>query len=316
MKLVKKTGKMFNRQFLSNLLISRMSKYVNKFINPWLRKLGMTLTVHHFYQIIPDNREVSIYQDKLRPLDGLDFKLAEQAEFTEKLLAGYSSEYNELENLLLFGYSEQDESFGCGSREFLYSLLRRYQPARIVEIGSGNSSLITLAALKKNYAESGKRASFTAIEPYPSEKLSALQNRNLEFVNFELIPQKLQDVNPDYFRELEANDVLFVDSSHVYKPGSDVEYEFLKIYPYLKKGVFVHIHDIFIPRDYPLKWNRKYFRFWNEQYYLETFLLLNDHFKILSGLNMLHHYKLEIFTKHIEAYSEKSSSGSFWLQVI
>lgn len=304
-------NKLKNRETRANALLRITTKY----INPLLRKLGMTLIVHHFYQPIPDEEQVSIYRNKQRPVDKINWDIPGQVEFADSLLKEFSGEYNDLKSLMAYGYNANDGTFGSGSREFYYSIIRKFEPARIIEIGAGNSSLICLAALKKNHEETSKKASFISIEPFPNEKIKAIENHNYDFVDYKLILNKLQVVDPALFQTLDKNDILFVDSTHVFKQGSDVEYEFLKIYPYLNKGVIVHIHDIFSPFDYPNIWNSKYYHFWNEQYFLEVFLLCNDHFTVLAGLTMLNHEKPEVFMNHIKGYSTDSYSGSFWMQV-
>lgn len=303
--------KLKNPENRANLLLRIASRY----INPWLRKLGMTLVVHHFYQPIPDDTEIALYAHKKRAVDKIAWNIEGQLAFTEQLLAEFSAEFNKRDNLKAFGYDEADGTFGCGSREFYYAMIRKHKPAQIIEIGAGNSSLICLAALRKNYEETGVKANFTSIEPFPSQKISRLAGKNLDFVNFRLISDKLQTLDPSLFQKLGFNDILFVDSSHVFKQGSDVEYEFLRIYPYLHSGVIVHIHDIFCPFDYPETWNRKYFHFWNEQYHLETFLMCNERFEVLAGLCMLNHEDAELFFRHIRGYKQEEYSGSFWMKV-
>jgi hypothetical protein len=304
--------KLKNSENRANVLL----RFSTKYINPWLRKLGMTLVIHHFYQPIPDQKDVEVYKNRMRPVEHIDWKIEEQIDFADKLLNDYSSEYNDPEILKEFGYSEADGTFGSGSREFYYSMIRKYKPRNIIEIGAGNSSLICLAALKKNYEETGRKTNFTSIEPFPSKNVLNIEKSKYDFVNYKLILEKLQTVDPVIFQTLESNDILFVDSSHVFKQGSDVEYEFMKIYPTLKKSVLVHIHDIFIPFDYPFIWNQKYFHFWNEQYFLETFLLCNSCFQTIAGLCMLNHHKPDVFLNHIRGYQSDNYSGSFWMQVI
>lgn len=303
--------KLKNSENRANVLL----RFVTKYVNPWLRKLGMTLVIHHFYQPIPDDKDIDVYANKKRPLAGIDWNVKEQIDFTGKLLAEYKAEFNDHKVLKAFGYSSADGTFGCGSREFYYAMIRRFKPRNIIEIGAGNSSLICLAALQKNYEETGIKTNFTSIEPFPSPNILKTQRADYDFVNYKLLLEKLQVVDPIIFQSLEANDILFVDSSHVYKQGSDVEYEFLKVYPTLKPGVLVHIHDIFIPFDYPLVWNKRYFHFWNEQYFLETFLLCNHSFRTLAGLCMVNHEQAEVFLENIRGYNKDDFSGSFWMQV-
>ncbi|MFA7026293.1 MAG: hypothetical protein WC176_10585, partial [Candidatus Cloacimonadaceae bacterium] len=172
--------KLKNPENRANLLLRIASRY----INPWLRKLGMTLVVHHFYQPIPDDTEIALYAHKKRAVDKIAWNIEGQLAFTEQLLAEFSAEFNKRDNLKAFGYDEADGTFGCGSREFYYAMIRKHKPAQIIEIGAGNSSLICLAALRKNYEETGVKADFTSIEPFPSQKISRLAGKNLDFVNF------------------------------------------------------------------------------------------------------------------------------------
>lgn len=119
------------------------------------------------------------------------------------------------------------------------------------------------------------------------------------------------------FQKLKENDILFIDSSHVLKTGSDVQYEYLEILPRLNKGVLVHFHDIFLPAEYPQKWILEDHKFWNEQYLLQAFLAFNDSFEILwagSYMHLNHPDKLEQFFKSYN--KNKRWPGSFWVRKI
>lgn len=109
----------------------------------------------------------------------------------------------------------------------------------------------------------------------------------MEGVKFVNICDRLQNVSRETFLSLDESNFLFVDSSHVYKFGSDVEYLFEEIYPQIKPGVYIHIHDIFSPYHYPLNWYVKDKRFWNEQYYLELFMRFNSKFNITMPIYYL-----------------------------
>jgi hypothetical protein len=116
---------------------------------------------------------------------------------------------------------------------------------------------------------------------------------------------------------LEENDILFIDSSHVLKIGSDVQYEYLEILPRLNKGVIVHIHDIFLPAEYRKEWVLKDHIFWTEQYLLQAFLAFNDNFEILwagSYMHLKHPDKLEVA---FNSYRRNERwPGSFWIKKI
>lgn len=130
----------------------------------------------------------------------------------------------------------------------------------------------------KNKEEDGNECELVAFEPYPNKVLKA------GFPGlFKLIPSRIQDIALSKFTELKKNDFLFIDSTHTLKTGSDVQYEYLEILPRLNEGVIVHIHDIFLPAEYPKAWVLKDHRFWTEQYLLQAFLSFNSMFEILWG---------------------------------
>jgi len=116
------------------------------------------------------------------------------------------------------------------------------------------------------------------------------------------------------FAELEANDFLFVDSSHVIRPGGDVLSEYLRIIPSLRPGVIVHIHDIFSPREYPREWLSERMWLWNEQYLLETLLIDNPSWRILGALNLLHHRHFDALRRACPYLTAEREPGSFYMQ--
>jgi hypothetical protein len=104
-----------------------------------------------------------------------------------------------------------------------------------------------------------------------------------------VLRRKVEEVDLEIFGQLEDGDILFIDSSHIIRPEGDVLFEYLEVLPSLNKGVIVHVHDIFSPRNYPEYWLVNRVRFWNEQYLLEAFLSNNDSWEIVAALNHLHH---------------------------
>ena len=211
------------------------------------------------------------------------------------------------DNPLTFHY--HNSRFGPGDAELLYSIIRRFQPRRLIEIGSGFSTLVARQALNRNEKDdNGHPCAHICIEPYEEpwlEQCGATVRR-----------QRVETVDKSLFLELEENDILFIDSSHVIRPGGDVVCEYLQILPLLKPGVLVHVHDIFTPRDYPASWVCDDLRFWNEQYLLEAFLCHNASFKILSALNYLkHNYPENVAVKFPVLGQEMwREPGSFWMR--
>ena len=175
-------------------------------------------------------------------------------------------------------YYRPSESFPFQDAFVLYAMIRHLKPKRLIEVGCGNSSSVildTCEALKLN-------AQLTLIEPYPEFLLKRLRPDDQK--RFELKVQSIQDVPLETFTRLESGDVLFIDTSHVSKIGSDVNHIFFQILPHLAKGVYVHFHDIWYPFEYPKHWLYGG-SFWNEAYLLRAFLMFNPAFEIVMFNN-------------------------------
>jgi predicted O-methyltransferase YrrM len=168
-------------------------------------------------------------------------------------------------------YTLMNGSFEWMDARLLYYFLQKNKTKRIIEVGSGISTLLMYNTKQMFHLD----IEIICIEPYPQDYVKKLN----ETGKITLIEEKLENVDLNLFTTLNSNDILFIDSSHVLKVGSDVMYYFTKIFPILKKNVYIHIHDIFFPYDYPLAW-LKQGRFWNEQYFLYVFLQYNTKFKI------------------------------------
>ena len=185
--------------------------------------------------------------------------------------------------------------------------LRKTQPKRIVEVGCGFSSAMMLDTCDM-FSELGD-VDFTFIEPEPERRLLKLVKEK----EINLIKSNLQDLEPDLiYNSLEAGDLLFIDSSHVVKLNSDVMFIFDRILPNLKKGVYVHFHDVVYPFVYPDCWVREG-RFWNEVFFLKQFLAYNDSWKIVLWPVMLHQKNL---IQDIFPILNKDVGGSLYLQKI
>ena len=128
-----------------------------------------------------------------------------------------------------------------------------------------------------------------------------------------LITKKVQEIDLEFFSQLQSGDILFIDSSHTVKIGGDVNYLFLEVLPRLKPGVIVHVHDIFLPFEYRRDWVQDEFRFWNEQYLLQAFLAFNSEFEVLLAnayLNHCHQEDLKAAFPNLLSWA----SGSFWMR--
>jgi hypothetical protein len=131
-----------------------------------------------------------------------------------------------------------------------------------------------------------------------------------------LIRKPVETVDLAVFQQLGADDILFIDSSHVLRIGGDVQFEYLEILPRLRPGVLVHAHDIFLPFEYPLSWVRDKKWFWTEQHILQAFLVFNSEFEVVLALGYLHAHHRELLARAAPVYAEHPSSGpsSLWLR--
>jgi hypothetical protein len=206
-----------------------------------------------------------------------------------------------------FGFD--NGAFGPGDSETLYNFIRHFKPKRLVEVGSGQSTLMARLAIQKNMAENPAYAcEHVCIEPY--------EQSWLETLGIKVVRQTVETCDAALFGALSANDILFIDSSHMIRPQGDVLFEYLELLPSLAPGVLVHVHDIFTPKDYPAAWVLGDRRLWNEQYLLEAFLAFNARYEVLAAANWLtHHHRAAFETAcPIMAEQPKSEPGSFWLR--
>jgi len=284
-----------------------------RILTPVARWFGFAVLSDHFYHPIPSRATLRARAGRERPLDSIDWRLEEQVALLRKLLAEYEDEFNDPATIGSCGYDPLDASLHGADAAVLYAMVRSAAPERVVEIGSGGSTRIIGAALTRNHEETGTTPSLVTIDPSPQRWLDAFPDRVGSKVKVTVLKDQVQQVDPVLFRELRPGDILFVDSSHVFKQGSDVEHEFLQIYPSLHPGVRVHLHDIFFPFDYPLDWNDKHYRFWNEQYFLETFLQCNHRFEVTLSLSWMGHSQRDVLAKHVERYRRTDIPGSFWM---
>lgn len=188
----------------------------------------------------------------------------------------------------------------------LSGIIRKQMPHHIIEVGSGFSSAVMLDTLEHTQHV----AKLTFVEPFP-ERLHTLLSPT-DRANSTLVAKRVQEVPISLFDELENGDVLFIDSSHVAKAGSDVSFLFLRVLPHLRPGVIVQFHDIFYPFSYPIRWIREG-RAWNESLFLRCFLLLNREFRVIAFNSFAGATFPEIFRESFPGFLE-NTGGSIWLQ--
>ncbi len=266
----------------------------------------------HFYSSIIDVDDIKERQDavwseeSIDGIYGIDLKTQEQLE----LVRSFQRYYNEIpfeddkkENLRYYfknGYYSYTDAI------FLYSMIRKHAPKKIIEIGSGFSSSVMLDT---NELFFNNQIDITFIEPYTDRLNSLIRDSDLKSTN--IIESPVQKVPIDVFERLDSGDILFIDSTHVAKTGSDVNYILFKILPKLKKGVLIHFHDIFYPFEYPKEWVFMG-RNWNEDYFLKAFLMYNNEFEIKLFSHYLHTHYNSIFDNMPLCY--KNFGGNMWIE--
>ncbi|MGA7107415.1 MAG: class I SAM-dependent methyltransferase [Terracidiphilus sp.] len=240
--------------------------------------LGVSVTPLHFYFPVPRIKSLEGKDwGACRPCGAFDFRLEEQVERLHTEILPFAGEwvFPDQSTGERHAFHFNNGFFERVDAEVAYSFVRQRKPKRLIEVGSGNTTLVLAAAMRRN-AALGFPGEFIAIEPGPAQFLKDGVPGLTE-----LIQKPVQQAPFELFRQLEEDDVLFIDSSHVVSMDSDVLYECLRILPELAPGVLVHFHDIFAPLDYPEKFVKTNLCFWGEQYMLEAFLSFNRAFKVV-----------------------------------
>lgn len=265
--------------------------------------LGLTILPNHYYTPIADQRRLAATKDhwsKRAELRGVDVAIAPQVAWLKTNVAPFEPEFRGNTNYqdgMAKGYGP---GYGYIEAQALHGVVRALKPRRIVEIGSGVSTYCALSALERNAAE-GKPGHITCVEPYPSDFLRA--NTAIE-----LVESPVEALDVAYFDSLEAGDLLFIDSTHSVRPGGDVIHIYLSVLPRLKPGVFIHIHDIYLPYLYQRDLMETIFQS-NETVLLAALLTGNPHFKVLCALSMLHYDAPETLREVFPEYRQQGGDA-------
>jgi len=275
-----------------------------------LKKYKTTFPPGHYYSPIPSQIDIQnnlnfITDDNKIQFNNININDNELLLLLEKFSLFYKDIPFSHEKKETIRYYYNNQMFCEGDAIILYSFIRHFNPKKIIEVGSGFSSAIFLDTLERF---SNQQAEIIFIEPYPERLKLLLKTTD----NIVLHQKKLQEINIEEFLKLEENDILFIDSTHVSKFASDVNYLFFKILPVLKKGVIIHIHDIFFNFEYPANWLQEG-RAWNEAYLLKAFLLYNTSFEILMFNSYIGKY-YETFMFEKFPLFMKNAGGSIWLK--
>jgi hypothetical protein len=272
-----------------------------------LLKVGVFPIRNHYEEPLFDIRNLRKSLRINRELPGIDWNVKEQIDILDHFK--YNNELLDISSTTTDNLSFYwgNGVFESGDAEYWYNIIRSIKPKLIIEVGSGYSTRMAIKAIRKNRDENPDyRCKHVCIDPY--------ENPWLESLNVSLIREKVENVDKGIFKALKENDILFIDSSHMIRPQGDVLFEYLEILPILNKGVIVHIHDIFSPKDYLDEWILNGACFWNEQYLLEAFLTSNDSWKIIGALNYLHHNHYDKLKEKSPKLTPDREPGSFYIK--
>jgi hypothetical protein len=270
----------------------------------------------HFYSPVPDLRDLddrAVWQRRSE-LAGVDLRPDAQVELLRALGRefGHECEWSvaAVPDEHAFHLDNPSFSFACAAST--HAMLRHHRPRRVIEVGSGMSSRVISAALRRNEADGHPPADYTIVDPYPAASTRTLPGLT------RLIDQRVELLPTARFEELQADDVLFVDSGHAVRIGGDVNFLILDVLPRLAPGVVVHFHDIPLPFEYSRSYytNPSFRVLWTESYLLQAFLACNDRFEVRLALAWLMTEREQEFRAGFPAYARTPPriSGSFWLR--
>jgi len=266
----------------------------------------------HFYSPVVDVGEVASRRSQLWPekrcaLPGIDFNDSQQRAFLEEVFPRYFADYDYPHQASL----EDPHQFFTNNGRFewldsrtLFVMLRWIAPKKMIEVGSGYSSLLAADVNRRFFDE---QIHLTCIEPFLPDFL----REGVPGIS-RVVPEKVQDVTLSTFEELDPGDILFIDSSHVAKTGSDVNYLILEVLPRLRPGVVIHFHDIFLPNEYPKEWVLVQRRSWNEQYLVQAMLTLTNGFEVLFGCAYAAHCMPDLVRSALKG--KFYGGGSLWIR--
>lgn len=266
-----------------------------------------------YYSPVPHLEELPAgFFERRSVLGGIDLRGETAMACVEHDLAPFVAE---LADMPLHGPKPPGEFFlhngnySAVDAELLYAMVRAVKPARLVELGSGYTTLLINQAVRRNAAD-GVQADHVAYDPHPRDFI--IGDRPLEGTRLE--PVMATDVPWEVFDALRARDILFVDTTHTVKLGSDVNHIILDVLPRLAPGVIVHFHDIFLPLEYPQVWFTEFEYLWAEQYLLQAFLAYNEAFEVILPAQLLAQDFADRVAAVVPSFVYGVRPGAFWLR--
>ncbi len=274
-----------------------------------LDRAGLAVLRKHYYAPVVNAADIRHPLDAVRTLPGLELNEAGQAALIAKFHYADELEALPLKKPAVDRFGYENTTYAEGDAEMLYNMIRHFRPKRIVEVGSGQSTLMAIEAISANRREDpAYECRVTCIEPY--------EQPWLERLGVEVIRKPVEECPDDLVRSLGPHDFFFIDSSHVIRPQGDVLHLYQRLLPQVAPGVIVHVHDVFTPRDYPAKWVIDERRLWNEQYLMEAFLAFNPAFEVLLAVNWLANDRRDWLAEACPMLMKKPGKqpGAFWFR--
>jgi hypothetical protein len=272
-------------------------------------RAGFQVVLKTFYSPIPELDKLPPgWFERVSDLPGIDLRLDRQLELLRERLGAPMAEFRPPAKApTADAYGSDNPSYSLLDASVLYAMVRSMRPRRIVELGSGQSSLVTAEAVRANAAD-GASCRYEAYDPYPGVAAGGLPGlTSLERVAAQHVPLAT-------FEALQDGDVLFVDTTHTVKTGSDVNHVVLEILPRLARGVVVHVHDIFLPFEYPPGFLADFGLYWAEQYLLQAFLAMNPGYEVLLGCAALEGLRREDLRAALPAHVPAGGGSAFWIR--
>jgi hypothetical protein len=269
----------------------------------------------HFYSPVHSPEDLSSYEEVVkRSKEGFKDSIPG---FSEKEMI---RRFKKLKSYFKdFDYPEEEDgesrfyikncSYPITDALILFSMIRNLKPKRIIEVGSGYTSALMMDVNERFF---NNKIEITFVEPYPELLLSRMNEKDRK--RYRIIPKGVQEVPVEEFSILEKGDILFIDSTHVSKFNSDVNYELFNILPNLEAGVTIHFHDVFDGFEYPLQWLKDGWA-WNEDYLLRAFLNENNSYEVVMMNDYLTNRYGDLLHKSFSRVSN-DNGGSLWIKKI
>ena len=274
-------------------LVAQLSDLTRRAAREVLRHRGYDVVPRSFDSPLPDVGAIPDETWTPSEMVGVDLRLAAAWELLEEELAPFITEFPADFNVHNGTYESVDA-------ETLYALLRWTRPRVVIELGSGASTHLIHAAGPPEHR-------IFDPNPWAATGLGAVEGLTVT-------PLRAEDIPLTAFADLRAGDVLFIDTTHTVKTGGDVTRIMLEVLPRLASGVLVHVHDIFLPNDYPRPWVVDLRRAYAEQYLLHAFLLFNDSFEVLLPAHALAVSDPERLGRVIPSFRPGDAPAAFWLR--